>query len=79
VTLQVGTTGDVIEVTENVAQVDTLTATLGSVETQRRILDLPLVERDTFQLGLLQTGVLRPTQMTVPAIHFQSAGNAQSH
>ena len=60
VTLQVGTTGDVIEVTENVAQVDTLTATLGSVETQRRILDLPLVERDTFQLGLLQTGVFAP-------------------
>ena len=35
-------------------------ATLGSVETTRRIEDLPLVERDTFQLGLLQAGVYPP-------------------
>src|SRR5258708_5082806 len=57
VTLQVGATQEVIEVTENVTQVDTVTATLGTVETQKRIVDLPLVERDTFQLGLLQAGV----------------------
>src|SRR5437763_7798583 len=60
VSLQVGSTSEVIEITENVAQVDTETATLGSVETQRRIVDLPLVERDTFQLGLLQAGVFAP-------------------
>jgi hypothetical protein len=57
VALQVGASDQVVEVTGDVTQVDTLSATLGSVETERRILDLPLVERDTFQLGLLQAGV----------------------
>jgi len=60
ITLEVGTTHEVVEVQENVTQVDTVTATLGSVETQKRIVDLPLVERDTFQLGLLQAGVFAP-------------------
>jgi hypothetical protein len=58
--LDVGAQTEVVEVTGDVAQVDTVTATLGSVETQRRIVDLPLVERDTFQLGLLQAGVFAP-------------------
>jgi len=50
-----------VEVTGDVAQVDTVTPRpLGSVETQRRIVDLPLVERDRFQLGLLQAGVFAP-------------------
>ena len=51
---------ETVEVTANVSQVDTEGATLGSVETTRRIQDLPLVERDTFQLGLLQAGVYSP-------------------
>jgi Carboxypeptidase regulatory-like domain/TonB-dependent Receptor Plug Domain/TonB dependent receptor len=58
--LEVGAQTEAVEVTGDVAQVDTETATLGSVETQRRIVDLPLVERDTFQLGLLQAGVFAP-------------------
>ena len=60
ISLRVGTAAEVVEVTENVSQIDTVTATLGSVETQKRIVDLPLVERDTFQLGLLQAGVFTP-------------------
>lgn len=60
VPLQVGSTSQVVEVTENVPQVDTVTATLGDVESQTRIEQLPLVERDTLQLGLLQAGVLKP-------------------
>ena len=60
ISLEVGAQTEVVEVTGDVAQVDTVTATLGSVETQRRIVDLPLVERDTFQLGLLQAGVFAP-------------------
>jgi hypothetical protein len=60
ISLKVGGAGEVVEVTENVSQIDTVTATLGSVETQKRIVDLPLVERDTFQLGLLQAGVFTP-------------------
>src|SRR2546423_7296171 len=60
VTLRPGAAEQVVEVNANVAQVDTVSATLGSVETARRIQDLPLVERDTFQLGLLQAGVYAP-------------------
>jgi len=60
VSLQVGAQDQVVEVTANVAQVDTTGATLGAVETSRRIVDLPLVERDTLQLGLLQAGVFTP-------------------
>ena len=60
VTLRVSATQETVEVNANVAQVDTEGATLGSVETTRRIEDLPLVERDTFQLGLLQAGVYSP-------------------
>src|SRR5581483_3020181 len=60
IVLQVGATSQVVEVTGDVTQVDTVSATLGNVETQRRIESLPLVERDTFQLGLLQAGVFPP-------------------
>ena len=66
VALRVGASEQVGEVTGDVTQVDTLSATLGSVETLRRIVDLPLVERDTFQLGLLQAGVF-PTDDTMAA------------
>jgi hypothetical protein len=62
ITLKVGTTSQVVEVQGDVTQVDTITATLGKVETTQRILDLPLVERDTLQLGLLQAGVFAPDQ-----------------
>jgi Carboxypeptidase regulatory-like domain len=62
VSLQVGATNQVVEVQGDVAQVDTVSATLGKVETTQRILQLPLVERDTLQLGLLQAGVFAPDQ-----------------
>jgi len=45
---------------ERVKLVDTSGAVLGKVENERRILDLPLVDRDTLQLGLLQAGVFAP-------------------
>ncbi|HEV2177474.1 MAG TPA: carboxypeptidase regulatory-like domain-containing protein [Terriglobia bacterium] len=60
ITLQIGSTTQVVEVSGNVKQVDTVSATLGKVETEQRILDLPLVGRDTLQLGLLQAGVFAP-------------------
>jgi hypothetical protein len=60
VILKVSASEETVEVNANVSQVDTQGATLGSVETTRRIEDLPLVERDTFQLGLLQAGVYSP-------------------
>src|ERR1022692_2345618 len=62
VALRIGTSSQVVEVTGDLTQVDTVTATLGKVETTTRILELPLVERDTLQLGLLQAGVFAPDQ-----------------
>jgi hypothetical protein len=60
VALKVGKTTETIEVTGNVAQVDTTSAVLGKVENRRMIEDLPLADRDTLQLGLLQAGVFNP-------------------
>src|SRR6516164_6960788 len=60
VVLELGSTTQIVEVTGAVTQVDTVSATLGKVETEQRILDLPLVGRDTLQLGLLQPGVFAP-------------------
>ena len=57
IVLEVGVATETVEISASVSQVDTVTATLGKVETERRILDLPLVGRDTLQLGLLQAGV----------------------
>jgi|SRR5579871_1420920 len=62
VALRVGKSTQVVEVTGDLNQVDTVSATLGNVETQQRIVDLPLVERDAFQLGLLQAGVFPPDE-----------------
>ena len=62
VDLRVGSENQLIEVIGDVTQVDTISATLGKVETTQRILDLPLVERNTLQLGLLQAGVFAPDQ-----------------
>ncbi len=57
ITLEVGVSTEVMQVTGNATQVTTVNAELGSVENQQRILDLPLVERNTLLLGLLQAGV----------------------
>ena len=57
VSLKIGTESQTVEVASNVVQVDTTGAVLGKVENQRMINDLPLVGRDTLQLGLLQAGV----------------------
>ena len=62
VELKIGASSQVVEVQGDVTQVDTISATLGKVETTQRILQLPLVERDTLQLGLLQAGVFAPDQ-----------------
>ena len=60
VALRAGAPSEVVEVNANATQVDTQSATLGKVETTQRIQDLPLVERDTMQMGLLQAGVFVP-------------------
>jgi Carboxypeptidase regulatory-like domain/TonB dependent receptor len=60
VTLDIGQTTEIVEVSAAVPQVDTSGAVLGKVEDTKRIQDLPLVDRDTLQLGLLQAGVFAP-------------------
>ena len=60
VALKVGQTTQTVEVAANVAQVDTTSAVLGKVENQRMIQDLPLADRNTLNLGLLQAGVFTP-------------------
>ncbi len=60
VTLDVGQATETVEVSAAVPQIDTSGAVLGKVEDSKRIQDLPLVDRDTLQLGLLQAGVFAP-------------------
>jgi hypothetical protein len=60
ITLDIGQTTEVVEVSAAVPQVDTSGAVLGKVEDTKRIQDLPLLDRDTLQLGLLQAGVFAP-------------------
>ncbi len=60
VSLKLGESSQTVEVTAVVAQVDTASAVLGKVEDERAIRDLPLLDRDTLQLGLLQAGVFAP-------------------
>jgi Carboxypeptidase regulatory-like domain/TonB dependent receptor len=60
VSLELGQTTDVVEVKAELPQIDTTGAVLGKVEDTKRIQDLPLVDRDTLQLGLLQAGVFAP-------------------
>ncbi|MGA7854219.1 MAG: carboxypeptidase regulatory-like domain-containing protein [Candidatus Acidiferrales bacterium] len=60
VALKIGQETQTVEVNSNVVQVDTTSAVLGKVEDERAIRDLPLVDRDTLQLGLLQAGVFNP-------------------
>ncbi len=62
VALRIGKASQVVEVTGDVTQVDTVSASLGKVETTQRIADLPLAARDTMQLGLLQAGTFAPDQ-----------------
>jgi hypothetical protein len=62
VALRIGAMSQVVEVQGDVSQVDTVSATLGKVETTQRIQNLPLAARDTMQLGLLQAGTFAPDQ-----------------
>ncbi len=58
--LDIGQATETVEVSAAVPQIDTSGAVLGKVEDTKRIQDLPLVDRDTLQLGLLQAGVFAP-------------------
>ncbi len=73
--MKVGQAAQTVEVTANVAQVDTTSAVLGKVENARMINDLPLVDRDTLQLWLAPGGRFSGRTMTTPrAIRFPVSG-----
>ena len=57
VTLQVGTATETIEVTGAPPLVDTTSTQLGAVVGERAVSELPLAQRDTYQLLQLQPGV----------------------
>jgi len=57
VALQVGTTTETIEVTGAPPLVDTTSTQLGAVVGERAVSELPLAQRDTYQLLQLQPGV----------------------
>jgi hypothetical protein len=58
-TLQVGEVTQAVTVTGEVALVETTTATVSNLVSEREVNDLPLNNRDLNQLALLQPGVLR--------------------
>jgi hypothetical protein len=57
ITLQVGATTEVVEVTGAPPLVDTTSTQLGAVVGERAVSELPLAQRDTYQLLQLQPGV----------------------
>jgi hypothetical protein len=57
ITLQVGTAVETIEVTGAPPLVDTTSTQLGAVVNERSVSELPLAQRDTYQLLQLQPGV----------------------
>ena len=57
ITMQVGSTSDVIEVSAEPPQLDTQTSSLGQVITGQTVADLPLNGRSTFRLIALTPGV----------------------
>jgi outer membrane receptor protein involved in Fe transport len=56
--LKLGAETQQVEVNADAQMVQSTVSSLGETVMQREILDLPLVERDFSQLGLLQTGVV---------------------
>jgi hypothetical protein len=57
VALQIGTGTETVEVTGEPPVIDTTTTQLGAVVSSREVTELPLNERDTYQLLQLQPGV----------------------
>jgi hypothetical protein len=79
VVLKVGQSATTVEVTTTVAQVDTTGAVLGKVEDERAIRDLPLADRDTLQLGLLQAGVFSPRRRFRQSVFSERATFGIAH
>jgi Carboxypeptidase regulatory-like domain len=67
IVLQVGGSTETVEVTGAPPQVDTTSTQLGAVVNERAVNELPLAQRDTYQLLQLQPGV--QSQLGVDAVY----------
>ena len=76
ISLEVGAQTEVVEVTGDVAQVDTVTATLGSVETQPASWICRWSNATRFSSACCRRASSRPIPTTGPEIRFRSAGSA---
>ena len=61
ITLQLGSTGQTVTVTEEAPLVDTTSSTVGGLVTEDKVIDLPLNGRNFTDLSLLQAGVTQNT------------------
>src|SRR6185437_13321961 len=74
ITLPVGSTGETVEVTTGVQQLQTSTATLGTIVPERDIQELPLVYSNPFTLETLAPGLL--VSGVNPNIHSYDSSTA---
>jgi hypothetical protein len=72
--MEVGATGEKVEVGAEAAPVETVTATLGQSVTGRTLLNMPLNGRDTLDLALLQPGVVESNDDNGGAGNYSIAG-----
>src|SRR4029077_3194880 len=66
VTLQVGSTGQTVTVTEEAPQVNTTGSSLGGTVDEQKIEDLPLNGRNYVDLTIMQVGVTQTSITTGP-------------
>lgn len=74
VTLEIGTTAQVVEVNGNVAQVDTVSDTIGTSVVGETIQRAPLNGRNVLDLALLQPGVTETNGDSTAAGNYSIAG-----
>lgn len=77
-TLQIGETKEVVEVTSEAPLVDTTSTQLGAVMDNRQVQNLPLNERDTYQLLQLQPGVMSTVGATNSLVYGSDQAGAVS-
>jgi hypothetical protein len=77
-TLQIGQTKEVVEVTSEAPLVDTTSTQLGAVMDNRQVQNLPLNERDTYQLLQLQPGVMSTVGATNSLVYGSDQSGAVS-
>jgi hypothetical protein len=77
-TLQIGQTKEVVEVSSEAPLVDTTSTQLGAVMDNRQVQNLPLNERDTYQLLQLQPGVMSTVGATNSLVYGSDQAGAVS-